>query len=182
MRLFYGIQLPEEVHEHLFDVMLLLQNYIPSGVKWVEKENLHITFQFIGETKPTQLADLEESFLSSIAPCNEQKYTLDCTELFPLKQPRLIWVRLESENKQFAKATKCLRNLLTSQGFNLENRDLIPHITLGRIKNSLMKPQVEFILQSEIEKQEFIVNQITLFESNLSKRGANYRILNTYNL
>ncbi len=182
MRLFYGIQLPEEVKEELSEFIILLQSYIPTGVKWVEKENLHITFQFIGDVKPTQLAELEDDFITSISSCNSQKFMINSAEIFPLKQPRLIWVSLDSANNQLHKATKSLRNLLKNKGFILENKDFIPHITLGRIKSNLIKPQIEFILGAELKKEEFNINEISLFESNLTKRGANYRILKTYNL
>ncbi len=182
MRLFYGIQLSEEMQDIIFDVILQLKSYIPAGIKWVEKENLHITFQFIGDVKTSQLSDLEDSFLSSISTCKNQNFKFESVQLFPLKQPRLIWIALTSENKQFSKASKSLRNFLKQQGFNLENKDFIPHITLGRIKTNLIKPEIEYILQTDLIKQEFCVNEIALFESNLTKRGAIYRILQTYNL
>jgi 2'-5' RNA ligase len=182
MRLFYGIQLEEELKDYLFDLILHFQSYIPAGVKWVEKENLHLTFQFVGQVKPNQLAEVEASFKSSITSCNEEKFQLKSVELLPNNQPHLIWISLDSKNEDFADATKKLRYLLKQQGFNLDNNDFRPHITLGRIKNNLMKAQIEFIQKTELEKQEFNVNKITLFESNLTKKGANYRVLKTYNL
>lgn len=182
MRLFYGIQLPETIRERLFDLILDFKSYIPSGVKWVEKENLHITFQFVGDVKPTQLDDLEESFLSSISSCESQSFRVEGLEFFPAKQARLIWLSLNSQNKQFSKAVKRLQNLLKQQGFKLDSKEFIPHITLGRIKSNLMKAQIEFILQNKIELQDIDVNEITLFASNLTKKGPNYRILQTYNL
>jgi len=182
MRLFYGIQLSDDIRELLLETILHFQSYIPAGVKWVEPENLHVTYQFVGQVKPTQMADLEESFLTSISSCSEQKFKINALELFPLKEPKLIWVKLDSENKQFSKATKSLRNFLKQQGFNLDNKDFFPHITLGRIKTNLMKAQIEFILQTKLEKCEIDVKEITLFESNLTQKGAHYRVLQTYNL
>jgi len=182
MRLFFGIQLADNIREYLSDLILEFQSYIPSGIKWVETENLHITFQFIGEVKPTQLEVVEENFLTSISACERQKFKITGLELFPLSKPRLIWISLSSENRQFAKATKSLRNFLKQAGFNIEDKEMVPHITLGRIKANLIKPQIDFILEKEIEKHDIDINAISLFESNLTKKGAIYRILQTYNL
>lgn len=182
MRLFYGIQLPEEIRETLADLILHLQSYIPTGIKWIEKENLHLTFQFIGEVQPTKLADLETCFLSSISSCESTNFKFEAIEVVPLKDPHLIWISLSSDKNDFSQAIKNLRNQLNQDGFNLDNKDFTPHITLGRIKNNLMKPQVDFILNTELNKEEFYINEIALFESNLTKRGAIYRILKTYNL
>lgn len=182
MRLFFGIQLTDKIRDIISDLILELQTYIPTGIKWVEKENLHITFQFIGEVKPTQMLEVEESFLASISACESQQIQISGVELFPLNQPQFIWIRLRSENKQFAKATKSFRKLLKQKGFKVEDKDFFPHITLGRIKTNLMKPDIELILEQELEKHTIDIEEISLFESNLTPKRAIYRILQTYNL
>lgn len=182
MRLFYAIDLADSLKEMLYDHILQLQSFIPFGVKWVDKENLHITFQFIGEVKPNQMSDLEDAFLTSIDSCRAQILQIKSLEIFPLDKPKLIWLRLASPNRDLAKATRSLRKFLTKYGFSVKNSDFIPHISLGRIKNNLMKPQIDFILQKQIVKIDIDVSDISLFESNLTKKGPHYRVIQTYNL
>ncbi len=182
MRLFYSFQLPQDLKESLFETILDLKSYIPFGVNWVDKENLHITFQFVGNIKPHQMADLEEIFLASIENLKKQTFQIENIEVFPLKLPRQIWLSLSNSDKELEKTSTLLRTNLRKIGINLDNFKFLPHITLGRIKSDLIKPQIEYIFLHEIDKNEIHFDKISLIESNLSKKGPQYRILKNYNL
>lgn len=182
MRIFYSFQLPEELKDSLFEIILDLKSYIPYGVNWVDKENLHITFQFVGDVKPHQMADLEEIFLASINNLKNQIFQIEEIEVFPLKLPRQIWVRLTNHDKGVEKAANLFRTNLRKLAIKVDNFKFIPHITLGRIKTDLIKAQIEYIFRHKIDKDEIRFTEISLMESNLSKKGPHYRIIKNYNL
>lgn len=182
MRLFYGINLPTQLKELLFDKILEFQSYIPSGVKWVEKDNLHITFQFIGEVEASQLADLEDILLNSFKHFSKDNLLTQNIELYPNRDARQIWLRLKSENQELANVSKVFRKILKERAFTVDKNEFLPHITLGRIKRTLINAQADFILKNQINNISFPVNELCLFESNLTSKGPHYRIIKTYNL
>lgn len=182
MRLFFGFELPDPIKELAESAILYLKSYIPTSVKWVETESLHITFQFVGEVKPTDLADIEEAFVTCIGDCQKQTFTLLNVSCYPLREPKVIWISLAHNDKALNKSVKCFQTKLQQLGYKTDNKDFTAHITLGRIKANLMIPQIDFMLKTEIEQQEFTIDELTLFESNLTKKGAVYRTLQTYNL
>lgn len=182
MRLFFGFELPDSIREIADSAISYLQSYIPTSVNWVESDALHITFQFVGEVKPTEFSAVEEAFLASINECTEQIFTLRHVTCYPLRNPKVIWISLDNENKTLRKSVKNFQNRLKQLGYNVNKKDYQAHITLGRIKGDLMNLQMEHIIKAEVKQEEFSVDEITLFESNLTKKGAIYRALQTYNL
>lgn len=182
MRLFYALIIPRQVKEELFNIISKFQSYIPTSVKWVEEENLHLTFKFIGEVEASQYSDLEERFSLVMQKCRQQKFVLHDIELFPQEGPRLIWVSLKSQTNQFSKASSYFSKILQEGGFKVENKAFTPHITLGRVKRNLIKPDIDIIEQEEISKIEFTIDRIALFSSTLTKKGPQYSILQMYNL
>ena len=62
MRLFCGIDLPEDVRERMERLLMHLR---PSAhLKWVTVYNLHLTLKFIGEWPEEKLAALETALRS----------------------------------------------------------------------------------------------------------------------
>lgn len=182
MRLFFGFELPDPIRELAESAISYLQSYIPTSVNWVGADGLHITFQFVGEVKPTDFSEVEEAFLASIKECPEQTFTLKHVTCYPLRDPKVIWISLDNEDKTLRKSVKHFQNRLKQLGYNVNKKDFKAHITLGRIKGDLMNLQMEHILKAKVKQKEFSVEEVTLFESNLTKKGAIYRALQTYNL
>lgn len=63
IRLFAGIELPENIKEQLY----ALRGGVPNA-KWVEKDNLHITLRFIGNIDEDDANDLHDGFMQLRAP------------------------------------------------------------------------------------------------------------------
>ena len=63
IRLFAGIELPEDIKEQLY----ALRGGVPNA-KWVEKDNLHITLRFIGNIDEDDANDLHDGFSQLQAP------------------------------------------------------------------------------------------------------------------
>jgi len=130
--------------------------------KWVEEENLHLTWVFLGEVEePHPIMEK----LASIAPLPEE---IPIARLgYFGRPPRILFAKAESKVLyDKAKAFK-------EAGFDLYR--FKPHITLCRIKQIRDYRAYKEVLKSYREKTlGSILPHIALYKSNLGKDGVQY--------
>ena len=98
-RLFIGVPLPEDFTDELEDFRN--ENSFVKGIRWVPKNNLHITLCFIGDYKIDRIKTLE-SEIDNIST-NFKPFTLDFKELCfgpNFKKAYMIWAKFHS-NESF---------------------------------------------------------------------------------
>ena len=130
--------------------------------KWVEEQELHLTWVFLGEVKDESLI-IEK--LQEIAPLTE---TIDIKALgYFGRPPKIFYAR--SEEKILYDKTKEFKNA----GFDLYR--FKPHMTLCRIKTIRDYKTYKEKLKSYRERSlGVILPQIGLYESTLSSKGSHY--------
>ena len=145
--------------------------------KWVEKENLHFTYRFLGDVDeeriPSILSMLKGRLKGVKAPFVEYKGL----GVFPsLRSPRVLWVGMNSEALYEVK--KRVDMALLPFGFPLEER-FTPHLTLLRIKK--MKHQTKFknylFKMKEHLFERKLEAKVCLIESKLTSQGPIYSVL-----
>ncbi len=182
-RLFAAIKInPDKTFLNQFNE---IQNRLQhERIKWVEDYNIHITLKFFGETEETKIPEITR-VLGEVA---------DCTKTFSLVlhnlgifgssyDPRIVWVGIEPyENLE--SIMKLIRDKLEVIGYTSDRQNLIPHLTLGRIKFLKDKRLFRQIIDQNknISSQEIIVDRIILFESRLKKEGPVYLTLQIFDL
>lgn len=185
-RVFIAINLPEAAKKELHNLEKETQGLFPEEVrgvvKWIKKDNLHITLLFIGSVRDEEIPEI----------CQIVKEIVQTQKPFSLKfkrvcygppdkiPPRLIWLELE-KNIEAAEIAEKLKQTMSEKGIlrRFENRQFSPHITLGRIKAWQWK-RIEPEERPEIEKEislNFEVSSIEVMESALKRTGAEYTIL-----
>ncbi len=133
--------------------------------KWVEEENLHLTWVFLGECED---AETIKAQLAAITPLETE---VSVAELgYFGRPPRVFFAKAESKllyNK--ARAFK-------TAGFNLYR--FKPHITLCRIRQihdyRAYKEKMKLYRGKVLGT---VLPQIHLFQSTLTREGAHYKIL-----
>jgi RNA 2',3'-cyclic 3'-phosphodiesterase len=155
-RVFVAINLPEKIKNQL---SLYQQKWSDLPAKWVKKENLHITLEFLGYLTDEEIVEL----------CQKTKQIAQTKKLFNLvldkicygpinkKQPKMVWA-VGPKIKQF---------------------NLSPHCTLARIKSWQFK-QMEIDQRPEINQDinlTFPVDSIQVMESQIKKNNPEYTIL-----
>ena len=172
-RIFVAINLSEKIKEKIWEEQEEIKAVFPEKtVKWVKKENLHITLAFFGNTSEQRLKEIEEILKKIRQDSFELKGGEICYGPKNNPLPRLIWIELE----------KSLPLLNIAK--ELANQKFFPHITLGRINTwqwRKIEPEERPIIEKSIDLK-FRVNSIDIMESILRRSGPEYRILNKYNL
>ncbi|HEV8715891.1 MAG TPA: RNA 2',3'-cyclic phosphodiesterase, partial [Candidatus Binatia bacterium] len=94
---------------------------------------------------------------------------------FPnLRRPRVLWAGLRGEGLQ--EMSQALETALMPLDFPPEERELTPHLTLGRVR-SLRGWEHVLAVVKEYEQTRFgesTVDQVTLYQSELRPDGAVY--------
>lgn len=182
MRLFFAISLSQSIQEKLFAIQ---KEFFPYQleVRWTEPFKIHLTLAFLDwqeEEKIKKLFQIGQKTALSIKPFT---ITLDKLGAFPsLKNPRVIWVGLK-ENKKLENLYQNLKENLKKEEFPVESRPFSAHLTLGRVKGKIPNfPEIlEKINLRPLKKASFEVFSFELFESILRPKGAEYKILNSFN-
>ena len=176
MRLFIGIPLPERTKKNIYGIVSKYKGL--ENVKWVKKENLHITLKFLGEVHDNKV----EKIISTIEQIDEfKKFTVKIKNIgsFPSqKSPKVIWIGVEEGNNLVREINKRIEKRLKKEGFKEEKR-FHPHITICRVKryseelNELFKEKVT---------DSFEVCWFNLYQSILQRQGPEYRVIKQFPL
>jgi len=165
MRVFIAIELPENIKEELEKLVISLKRSI-SNVKWVEKENFHITLRFIGEVDKDKVLQIEK-ILDEVG----SRFSPFEAELSGLgKFPHVLWVGIEKGNNILKDIAYAIEGSLLREGFQPSDKLFSPHITLGRVKREIKKLPIE----KSFGPLSFTVDSITLMESQLFPTGPVY--------
>ncbi|MBA7513819.1 RNA 2',3'-cyclic phosphodiesterase [subsurface metagenome] len=178
IRTFIAVNLNSEIKEYLTSLQINL-NIPDAKIKWVEKNNLHLTMKFLGYISLEQ-RELIKAELKEIA----SRYSLLIIRLsstigvFPTyKMPRIIWVGIKEGISELKELYNSIENKLSNKGFPREDKDFSGHITIGRVK--FIRDKTNFIqILKRIEVNNFTqeVGSIDLMESKLTPSGPIYSI------
>jgi len=164
-RIFLAINLPEKIKKELSS----FQSKWPElPIRWTRESNLHITLEFLGYISDDELLKVFQNTKEQALKHKPFTITLNKICYGPPKRssnswtPRMIWV----------------------MGEKVQELDLLPHITLGRIRTwDFRKIEPDEVPQvNEDINLSFDVKSIEVMESVLKKGGPEYTILESFQL
>ncbi len=171
MRAFIAFELPPEVKMYLFGLIGVMSASL-KDVKWVNDEGLHITMKFLGEIEDNKVAQIKGHLLPIESKYKPLNLTTTEIDAFPnRKRARVIVVGLKNEVDIINDIFQDIENFLEKLGFEKESRLFKPHITLGRIRTPM--PLLERFIP-RMEEKTFKVEDLVLFKSTLTNKGAIY--------
>jgi RNA 2',3'-cyclic 3'-phosphodiesterase len=183
MRLFVGFNIPSIIRENTEKIITELEKAQPRSFKPVNKVNLHITIEFIGDF-PEKDLPLLTSRLSKISA---EKCMVNCSGIgvFPFGSflsPKVIWIGADL-NKNISLLYTAVDRTHRELRINTDQKPYHPHLTIGRLS---AEPSPEFI--KIIEKYRstifgsFTAEAFHLYMSNPGLNGPVYSIIETYKL
>ncbi len=180
MRLFLAIEIPEDVRAAIASLLREFHAIAPQ-VKWVRPESLHLTLKFLGETNPDQFDAIKHTLASIHFP---QAVTLDFSGLgfFPdATRLRVLWTGVNSPANLQSIVTEIDRTM-HGLGFPGEDRHFSPHLTLARISQPTLPPNLLAAIAKNSSRSfgSCMVSQFHLIESKLKSAGAEYTTLQSF--
>lgn len=174
-RLFVAIRPPEPIRDLLIDAMDDSPDF-----RWQDDEQLHLTLRFIGEVE----RPLAEDLAAALGRIRSAPFELRIARIgrFEQRSGGALWAGVEPKKPVAALAAKVER-VCQEAGLEPERRAFHPHITLAHWKGRRTREVQDFIeRRSSLASEPFAVTQFTLFESHLSRHGAHYEEVASYDL
>lgn len=173
MRIFIAFEIISDVREYLYHIRKKLINDY-NKIKWVEKDNIHLTLKFIGEVPDEKV----ERIARILEPLSFSSINASISDIgfFPHKgNPRVLWIGIEP-SQGINKIHRDIDILLKREGIPGDDR-FKSHLTLGRIKE--IKDKDKFFesvnhSRDKLEKRKFILSRICLKKSTLTHSGPVY--------
>ena len=184
IRTFVAVNLSPDIREHLASLKDNI-NIPDSNIKWVEKNNLHITIKFLGYISLEQ-TELIQSGLKEIASqCNPFLIkTSSYIGVFPTyKMPRIIWVGIKEGINELEKLYNSIEINMLKKGFPREEKYFSSHITIGRVKYIRDTTNfIQILKKIKVNNLSQEVCSIDLMESKLTPNGPLYNITSKFPL
>ena len=160
----------------------LIDRVRPSAgdVKWVAPDNLHWTLQFLGDVAELEIPNVCDAVAKAVAELESFDLTARGAGAFPsLDRPRTLWLGAAAGSQAMIALHGAIQRKLNKLGYRSEHRRFSPHMTLGRAgrkerPRSLVR---ELAALAEFDAGSMLVDEVTVYASDLTPTGPEYRAL-----
>lgn len=182
-RVFVAINLPQEIKKELFSYS---EKWPELPAKWTEKDNLHITLEFLGALTDEEVGEV--CVIVKDVATRHSSFSLNLNQILygPPKKtpPKMVWAEGE-KSEELSLLREDLENSLTEKvRFVPENRVFAPHITLARISSwewRGIEPEERPEINESIDLP-FTAESIEVMESEMKRGGPIYTVLESHQL
>jgi 2'-5' RNA ligase len=185
IRSFLAFDLPLEIKKIISHVSQEMKRSL-RNVRWVRTENIHITMVFMGNIPAGDIESLGRFVGKVCKQYGTFNIALTGAGFFGgRRNPRVLWIGLTGDLERMSLLRDDLQAALRPYGINEEKRRFSPHLTLGRFRwKGGEKMQIEKILSQykDLKGPVCALDELILFRSDLSPRGAFYTRLNAWTL
>ncbi len=173
MRLFTGIELPEQISRNLERLLTRLRP--AAHLRWSPVYNLHITTKFIGEWPEPRLGEISIA-LQSIAGRPPVAIGAGGLDWFPNPRNPRVFFALVHGGDALADLARDVESALEPLGITKENRPYSPHLTLARINQAVPLDQLRQAVAAleSADFGEFSADRFFLYRSKLGATGSVY--------
>jgi 2'-5' RNA ligase len=176
IRTFLALDLDEAVR----DGLLAAARDFPeadSKIRWVGRDNLHVTVKFLGDVPDADAAAVCEAVQhagQAAEPFDFHVRGLRCVP--PGRKVRMIWAGVREPTERFERLFEQLESALFDLGFPPEGRKFSPHVTLARVKSTRDAAGLcaAAARHAEADFGRVRAEQITVYASELTPRGPIY--------
>jgi len=145
------------------------------GLRWASPQGWHLTLRFLGPSTRESLDQLSQKLRGVASACPAGEGRLGELGLFPGRgSPRVLWLNVELPEPARALQQAC-EAAARAAGFASEDRPFRSHLTLGRWRESVPRPQLPSVGSGVTRLDELI-----LFRSDLGPQGALYTPLEVF--
>jgi 2'-5' RNA ligase len=180
LRAFIAIEIPPNIQVAIEKQTTRLRQALgDETVRWIPAQNMHLTLKFIGDIASSHV-DFLKQLLTREATLHSQ-FDLQIGGLgsYPTsRRPRILWVGLHIPAELVA-LQKSIETGTTRLGYEQEERDFAPHLTIGRVRQNASPADLPKIRAAMDNIQlgnigTARVDSVHLFKSELQPNGSVY--------
>ena len=180
MRVFLAVELPHDICATLSRGLDALKRSGPPA-RWVRAEGVHLTLKFLGELPEATVEELGRRAGEALRSLGPVEVQLGGTGFFPNEhRARVAWVGGRAPGMEAWAAA--LDEVAANLGVAGEERPFAIHLTLARLDHPWPAPVAERF-KGEVGRWSlpaFVAGEVTLFQSDLQRGGAVYRVVNRF--
>ena len=145
-----------------------------ANIRWVRREQFHITLKFLGEVAPSVIEQVKDA-LEPMKYFDPFVIELDHIGAFPnLASPRVLWLGGERGAAELGRLARKVDDVLNEEaGLEREAKKFRAHMTLARLKESRLPEELVRRL-GEVPDFSFECGELVLMRSQLTPRGPIY--------
>lgn len=184
MRSFVAVEVDSSVKDALLRIIDRLRR-VPADVRWVARENMHLTLKFLGEIDEAQAARLRELLrveTSRFAPLELEFVGLG--RFPPQGAPRVVWAGCRGDVDKLKGLAAAVERTAKETGVPPEERPFSAHLTIGRVKSPrsgrALADAIAGFADDPFGKQT--VRSFTLYKSTLTPDGPIYEAVERFEL
>lgn len=176
IRAFIACDIPDSVLDRVAGIQEGLRK-TDTDVSWTNVRGIHITLKFLGDIDEGGIEGIASIMKDAAAGRQPFEIAVRGCGSFPnLKAPRVIWLGIEDPAGGLKSLNQALDDGLKSLGFEPEEREFRPHLTLGRIKGPKGREGISKAVSGlkDIEIGRLKIERMVLYKSVLRPTGAEY--------
>jgi 2'-5' RNA ligase len=187
VRVFVACEVPGEVQRTIGDIIARLNETSGDAVRWVRPDSVHVTLKFLGEVPQKKLPAIKMALQEAVVRHSPFHLELSNIGTFGGREGlRLMWVGIAGDVLRLEAMVRDVNLALAVVGFEPERRPFRPHLTLGRVRDTVptrRRAEIEVdVGKVEVPEVEWRTSQLTLMKSRLTPRGAEYDVISTFPL
>jgi 2'-5' RNA ligase len=191
VRIFIALSIPQDAKDVLAETIRQLRSVIPSGVRWVDPQGIHLTLKFLGNVNSSVVNDILDAMKAASENYEGTKFSLSLANLglFPNdKHPRVLWAGTEGDLDSLGALHVVVDEAVSRLRFSREKRPFRPHLTLGRVQDRVPQGGARRFIGEAVVKSQlpttpaWEVDRIHLIRSSLTPQGATYTSLGSVSL
>ena len=185
LRLFVAIDVPDAWRAALAGVQDRLERVAPGFLRRVDPKLMHLTLAFLGYQPTERLPSIEEA-MRAVAE-RYRPFALRIGRLGFFGSPgqvRVVWASVEAAPGMLEGLHGALVAALKARGIDLDERPLVPHITLGRgqrERDTAASRRIAEAVSTMVvgTLAPHLVTSLVLYRSDLRPQGPLYTALRT---
>jgi 2'-5' RNA ligase len=180
IRAFLALDPPPEVLRRIADIQAAIRRNIRGTWRWVRPEGIHLTLKFFGDIVQNDVDAIAEVVAGQATVVRPLYLEVKGLGVFPgLRRPRVLWLGIGGEVERLTALQKAIDQGLETSGFAREERPFRAHLSLARIKSPQSLEGLNGILAAKGSESfgKFTATGLSLFQSDLTPKGAIYKIL-----
>ncbi|MCU4752421.1 RNA 2',3'-cyclic phosphodiesterase [Halobacteria archaeon AArc-curdl1] len=184
MRLFVSVDLPEQFAEPIAAIQENLAS--APGITLTDPTQAHVTLYFLGDVDPDEVDGIVTALERAVDSVDLDPFEARFGGLgvFPsLEYIRVVWLGVEQGETALVVLQEAVEDSLEPLGFEPDDHEFTPHVTLGRMNHAGGKAHVQSMVQERSPTVgTMTVDSISLTESVLLSEGAKHKTLESISL
>jgi len=157
-----------------------------SGLNFVDPAQAHVTLKFLGDTDPDRLPELTDELTAAVEESGVAPFEARFGGLgaFPSEEYiTVVWVGVREGGPAMTALHEAIEDRTVAMGFDPEDHEFTPHVTVARMDHAGGKEQVQTVLrETDPTVGTLDVSEVRLTESVLTDDGPEYSTLESFEL